>query len=248
MAFNLFKKKDKLPNAEQPLEPILVDMHSHLIPGIDDGVENEDAAIEMIRQFEEWGYKKLITTPHAYGDLYRNTPEIILPIYEKLINRIEKEGIKISLEVSSEYYLDGFFQELLNKNQILPFGKNNILVETGFMQMPSNFNELIFNARIAGYNPILAHPERYVYLHFDFDKYHELHDTGLKFQINISSLSGYYSTPIKKIAEKLIEKGLVDYLATDLHGIRHIKPTQDGLQNPIIEKLENSKILNNSFL
>jgi tyrosine-protein phosphatase YwqE len=247
MGFNLFKKKEKLPKAENPLEPLVVDFHSHLIPGIDDGVEDEDTAIEMLKQMESWGYKKIITTPHAYGDLYRNTPDIILPIYEKLLNRIGKEGINIEFQVSSEYYLDGFFQELLDKKQILPFGNNNILVETGFMQMPSNFNELIFNARIAGYNPILAHPERYIYMHFDFDKYHELHDSGLLFQVNISSLSGYYSTPIKKMAEKLIEKGLVDYLATDLHGVRHIMPTEDGLANPIIESIENQKILNNKI-
>ncbi len=197
------------------------DMHSHLIPGIDDGSANAEESIEMIKSLIDLGFTKFVCTPHIMSDFFKNTEESITKALEILKSAVVKEGLDIQLEFAAEYYLDeGFIQKLENKD-ILTFGDNYLLFETSYMNKPSQLKEVIFTMITNGYKPVLAHPERYTYMFNDFSKYEDLYNTGVLFQINTNSLTGYYSKSSKKIAEMLIDNNMVDFLGSDCHKLKH---------------------------
>lgn len=228
---------------------LTVDMHSHLLPGIDDGAETIEDSIELIKSLKDNGYSKLITTPHVMGDFYKNTPEIIKAKLEEVRKAVKEEGIEIEIDAAAEYYLDEWFISNLEKgNEILTFGNKYVLFETSFLNEPANLKEAIFLISSNGYKPVFAHPERYVYLYSSFEKYEELFERGLYFQININSLSGYYSKAAKKIAEKLIEKEMVHFVGTDCHGLRHIDAFRNSLCERSYQDLQSLNLLNNSLL
>lgn len=219
----LFGKKERL------LEPadisrLKVDLHSHLIPDIDDGSQTIEDSMDMIRRLHEMGYRKVITTPHVMSDFYKNTPEIILNGLDLLKGAIKAEKLDMEIEASAEYYLDDMFEDLLERDEILPFGgaKKYLLFELPFVGEPANMSRAIFNMQLKGYRPILAHPERYGYWERDFDKYDELHDKGVLLQLNLNSLSGYYGPEAKRASKYLIEKGMVSFLGTDCHRMDHL--------------------------
>ena len=236
----------------QPVEfvnPVKVDMHSHLLPGIDDGVDNFDEAVAMIQAFAAKGYKKLVTTPHMMADFYRNKPEEIRLLCAELNTILKEKAIDVVVEAAAEYYLDELFAEELCKKSLLTFGSNYVLVESSFMQAADNFSDLIFKAKIAGYQPVLAHPERYVYMYDDFEKYRRLYDTELLFQININSLTGYYSKEAKKIAEQLIKEEMVDFVGSDAHHFRNMGALEAGINTKAFQKLvAGNKLKNNELL
>ena len=241
---NLFGKPVK------PFEDsLLVDMHSHLIPGIDDGCENIEQSIVLIREFEKLGRKKLITTPHIMGDYYRNTPEIILPKLEELRARIKLEGIDIQIDAAAEYYLDEtLLQKLDNNEPLLTIGEKYVLFETSFLNAPTQLDSLIFKLKSSGYKPVLAHPERYTYLINNFAKIQDILDRGVYFQININSLVGYYSKASKDLAEKLIDMGLVHFISSDCHNDRQMAALQKSIQTPYYKKTLQLPLLNNSLI
>lgn len=219
MAFlsNLFSsKKDKV---SQPT----VDMHSHLIPGIDDGSESLEESIDLIKRMVGLGYKKIITTPHIMGDFYKNTPDNILGGLEVVKSALIKENIDVEIQAAAEYYIDEWFVEKIDrKDKLLTFGGNYLLVETSYLNRPSNLFEIIFKIQSAGYKVVLAHPERYSYMYDDFTGYEELFSKNIFFQLNLNSLSGYYSPMAKKISEKLIDRRMIQFIGTDCHGNRHL--------------------------
>jgi len=241
----IFKK-----NANSVLlpSPLLVDMHSHLIPGIDDGVDDFEESVAIVKGLKGLGYKKLITTPHIMSDFYRNEPEVILEGRDKLRAILKEKEIDIEIEAAAEYYLDDHFEDMLAKKKLLTFGDNYVLVETSYLNAPSNFIELIFNAKIAGYKPILAHPERYIFLYDDFGKYEELYDRDILFQLNLASLVGYYSKEAKKIAENLLKNNMVNFIGTDVHHVRHLDALIASTQTPAFQAAIDMKLLNNTLL
>ena len=222
----IFKRRQKLLDPAD-ISRLRVDIHSHLIPGIDDGAQNMEETIAMMRQYEKMGFKKVITTPHIMSDFYRNTPEIILDGLEKVKAELKKEGINIEMEAAAEYYLDDVFEDLLKADNIITFGDKYLLFELPFVSAPSNLARAVFNMQLQGYKPILAHPERYTYWHKEFDKYEDLHEKGVLLQVNINSLSGLYSPEVKAIAEKLIDQGMVSLIGTDCHRMDHLKYMQE---------------------
>ncbi len=241
--FNFWKKSAPRVN------PLYVDIHSHLLPGIDDGSQSLEETMDLINGFIELGYKKLIITPHIMGDFYKNTPQII---HEKL-NLVKTEardlGLEIDLEAAAEYYLDEAFVKKLDQGEpLLTFGNNYLLFETSFMNEPANLREIIFQIASSGYKPVLAHPERYSYLYGSFDKYEDLFDRGVYFQLNISSLSGYYSKESKKIAEKLIKKGMIHFVGSDCHGTRHLEAIKKARGEKTYQELMNLNLYNNHLL
>lgn len=200
-----------------------VDMHSHLIPGIDDGSESIEESIELIKRMVDLGYQKIITTPHIMGDFYKNTPEIISEGLETVRGALKKENVEVVIEAAAEYYLDEWFVEKLDrKDELLTFGGNYLLVETSYLNRPSNLFDIIFKIQSAGYKVVLAHPERYTYMYDDFSAYEKLYSKNIYFQLNLNSLSGYYSPMAKKISEKLIDKRMIQFIGTDCHGDRHL--------------------------
>ncbi len=208
---------------DSQLQDIKVDMHSHVLFGIDDGADSLEESLLLLRELQSLGYKKIITTPHIMGDFFKNTPEIIFPKLEEL-KRISKEkGIEIELEAAAEYYLDEWFIERLKNNEkLLTFGNNYLLFELSYINPSAFIDEAIFMLKSQGYNPVLAHPERYTFWHGNTKILQEIHDRGVILQVNINSLVGYYSKNALKMAEELIDLGLVKMLGSDCHGIRHI--------------------------
>ncbi|NVN95665.1 MAG: hypothetical protein HXX18_10330 [Bacteroidetes bacterium] len=241
---NLFASR----KLSQPINLAVIgtDMHSHLIPGIDDGVATMNQSIALIKEMYNLGFNKIITTPHIQGEVYKNTPEIILSGLEDVRKAIKSEGINIQLEAAAEYLLDDRFDEKFKANKLLTFGSKHILVEMSYFSPHPNLFNFIFELQIEGYKVILAHPERYSYWFNSFNKYEELKDRGVFFQLNTISLGGYYGEKVKKIAEKLIDLNMIDFLGTDLHNDNYMI----GLQNARFEKsldklLSSGKIMNN---
>nr|WP_290427048.1 CpsB/CapC family capsule biosynthesis tyrosine phosphatase [Algoriphagus limi] len=200
------------------------DMHSHLIPGIDDGSKTMEESISLIREMSELGLKKLVTTPHVMSEYYRNTPEIIQMGLEDLRKAVSQEGISIEIEAAAEYYLDEIFLEKVKSGEtLLTFGDNYILVETGFINKPQMLLESFFQLEMAGYKPVFAHPERYQYLLADKNLQQEILDRGILLQVNMLSLTGFYSKPVKDFAEYLIDTGNVRFLGSDCHNARYLE-------------------------
>ncbi|NND93384.1 MAG: capsular biosynthesis protein [Flavobacteriales bacterium] len=219
----IFNRQEKL------LEPadigqLQVDVHSHLIPGIDDGSTDMEETLTMLRKFHELGYRKVITTPHVMSDFYRNTPTLIQAGLEEVREAIRTEEIDIEIEAAAEYYLDDVFEELLERDEVLTFGSGRyLLFELPFIAEPANLSRAIFNMQLKEYKPVLAHPERYSFWFRDFEKFEELNDKGVILQVNANSLSGYYGPEVKKVADHLLEKGLIRMLGTDCHRMEHLE-------------------------
>ncbi len=240
-------------SSQPKLEPISLsvfgsDIHSHLIPGIDDGAPDLEASINMIRRFKELGYSKIITTPHVMCDYYKNTPEIILKGLEKVREELVKQNISFDISAAAEYNLDDGLADLIEKKQILTFGENYVLFELPFMSEPPNFQEIVFNFQMAGYKPVLAHPERYSFWYDNFDKYEELKSKGILLQMNLLSLTGHYSPQTKKVAEKMVDANLIDAVGSDCHRIEHLMIIENHLNSPHIHKLAQKENLLNKKL
>jgi protein-tyrosine phosphatase len=241
---NFFSKKE-----DKALPPLYVDMHSHLLPGIDDGAESMEDSIIMIKELVSLGYKKLITTPHIMGDFFKNTPEIIHSKLDELKKAVAAEGIDIQLEAAAEYYLDEWFMaKLKTPEKLLTFGDKYLLFETSYINESSILNEVIFQMKAVGLRPVLAHPERYPYLYPDFDKCRGIYEKGVLFQININSLSGYYSKASQEFAKKLIDNEMVNFVGSDCHGIRHIEALKKSQQTKYYTKALELNLFNNNLL
>ena len=225
------------------------DMHSHLLPGIDDGSPDTETSTKLIEGLVNLGYKKLITTPHIMWDLYRNDPSSISSAYKTLEQAPQK--LPVPLHAAAEYFLDDNFDRILADNTPLLTLKGNwVLVEFSFVTVPVNLKQTLFNLQINGYQPVLAHPERYLYFGEDKKKYEELHDAGYYFQVNLLSLTGYYGRGPQELAEHLIRKKYIDLLGTDLHHTRHLQALQSSFQlnDHVNFLLDTGNILNSTLL
>lgn len=221
-------------------------MHSHVLPGIDDGAKNPQESIELIRAMMSVGIKKIIATPHVMNDYYRNTPESINNALAVLKAELVKEQIDIPVEASAEYFFDEVFMELVEKNELLPIGKNYILFEFSFVSPPPVFIPTLQKLKDGGYQPILAHPERYPY--YTLDQYKNLKAWGCMLQINTISLSGYYGRETKRTAEDLVDNHLVDFISSDMHATRHADAFVKSLDMPYVQRLLADGYLNNKAL
>lgn len=240
--FNWLKKN------RADLPPLQVDMHSHLLPGIDDGVSTLEEASEIIEHFLELGYSRIITTPHVMSDAYRNTPEIILQKLEELKNFLLQKNINIPVSAAAEYYLDeALFKMIETNDRLLTFGDRYLLFETNFITEPFNLKDFIFLATTRGYKLVLAHPERYLYLQHNLDKVQDLLDRGVLMQMNISSLTGYYSKPVQQMAFKLIDRGMIHWLGSDCHHLQQVQLLRDARSFRYFRKALTLPLLNNSL-
>jgi tyrosine-protein phosphatase YwqE len=247
---SIFGKKEKEPGYPElhDLSALAVDMHSHLIPGIDDGVKSIEESLEMIRGFAALGYKKLITTPHVMSDYYRNTPEIILEGLEKVRSAVKAENIPIQIEASAEYYLDEMFVTKLQNKEILKFGANYLLFEISYVNPPENILSAIFEINVHGFTPVLAHPERYPFWYDKFEEFEKIREAGALLQLNVNSLTGYYGPGAKAIAEKMIDRNMIDFIGSDLHGQRHLDALNRVIKEKSLRKLLSHGVKNSSLL
>ena len=180
----LFTKNEKLPPFD--LGRIKVDMHSHLIPGLDDGSQNMDQTIAMLAKFESLGFKKVVTTPHIMTDSFPNDREIILSGLEKVREEIKKVGIAIEIEAAAEYYFDETLMPKIKNKELLTFGDNYVLIEFAFHSPPQYLEQLFFELKTNGYRPVIAHFERYIYYLGSIDEAKEWRTKGINIQINFN--------------------------------------------------------------
>jgi tyrosine-protein phosphatase YwqE len=229
------------------VNPIHVEFHSHLIFGVDDGCETIDQSIELLRDFEQLGMKKVVTTPHVMSDFYKNSKENIYPLRDQIRQRLKEENIQIEFDAAAEYMIDDGFEKKIAAGDLLTFGKDNkhILIELPFMSEPPNLNACLFELQIAGYIPVLAHPERYLYYANDREKYIGLKERGILLQLNILSCVGYYSKPVAEAAEYLVLNNLIDLVGSDTHHKRHMQILPDAIQHKIYRKVCEAELLNN---
>jgi len=246
MLQQLFKKIMPGSNAELLLKHN-IDIHSHLIPDIDDGVKNIESSIHIIEQLKELGFKKIITTPHIMSHRFANTQEIIHRGYSILKQELTKQSIDIELEVAAEYYYDEHFLELIEKNELMSFGENYILFELSYTVKPLALEQIVAKLLKAGYRPILAHPERYTYYRTE-KHYRQLKEMGLYFQINIISTEGFYGKGVKKAVEKIIDLGLVDFIGSDIHSQRYLDTFSASLQSKTYKKIMQKNSIKNDYL
>jgi protein-tyrosine phosphatase len=243
---NIFKRNKLIHPADLSL--VGTDMHSHLIPGIDDGSKNVRDSYEMIRRLMDLGYDNFVTSPHVMSDFYRNSSDTILKGADQVRHYFDSKGIDLKLHAAAEYFCDEFFDQLIEKKDILTFGSNYVLFELPFMQAPSNLTTTMFNLQMAGYKPILAHPERYQYWHDQFDQYQSLCDKDIHLQVNINSFAGAYGPQVKKMAERLVDNNMVTFLGTDCHNHNHIDTMEISRRSPALHKLIESGLLLNKTL
>jgi len=243
--FGLFKKK-KERHANFNYDSIMVDMHSHVLPGIDDGAKTPEDSIILIRKMIELGIKKIIATPHIMVDFYRNTPETINNALNILKAELIKENIDIPVEAAAEHYFDETFEARVDERKLLTMGDNYALFEFSFINKPPNAITVIQKMNDMGYKPILAHPERYPYM--DLEQFKNLHTWGCNFQLNTISLTGYYGREAKRMAESLIDNELVDFISSDMHHPKHAAALKDALRTTYIEKLLFDYPLKNTLL
>jgi len=240
---NWFKKKSSRTNPG-----LATDIHSHLLPGLDDGVRTLDESESIIKIFQQLGYTKIITTPHVMQDHYRNTPETISKALLQVQEHLAKKGYTITLEAAAEYYLDeNLTRQIEINSSLLTFGNNYLLFETNFLSEPLNMNEFIFQATTKGYRLVLAHPERYVYLQNNVSRIEDLIDRGIFFQLNIASIAGAYSKQVQSLANKLIDRGFVHFIGSDCHHIQHANLIEDVQHSRYFKKALTLPLLNNTL-
>ena len=242
--FSIFTKKT---HTKIDFSALRTDMHSHLLPGIDDGATDVQNSIELINGLEDLGFEKFITTPHILQGMYNNDASTIDAASAILRNELQLQGKEISIHAAAEYYMDDYFDSITEQDlPLLTLKDKMVLVEFSFIAPPVNYKELLFRLQISGHQPVLAHPERYQYLANNKKIFDELKDSGCLFQLNILSLAGYYGRPAMDLARYLISKNYVDLMGTDLHHVRHLHALQNAPQvmSAISNLMNTGRILN----
>lgn len=243
--FKIFKREEQAGNL---LAWLHADMHSHLLPGIDDGSPDITTSLELIKGFKALGYKKIVTTPHVLWEIYPNTTEIILSKQDEVKKELVNAGIDIEFKAAAEYFIDDHFtQQLKNRTPLLTISGNMVLVEFSMVNMPMDLQEILFEMQMQNYQPVLAHPERYTYLYRRKEFFDQLKDSGCYFQLNLLSLSGHYGEDVQKVTEYLLRKNYYDLAGTDLHNSRHLSLLQK-IPSSRIKKLQDSNTIKNHLL
>ena len=221
------------------------DIHSHILPGLDDGSPDVETSIELIKALAEVGINKFICTPHIIGDMYRNTPETINGALHLLQRACLENGLDTQISAAAEYMLDDYFMELLRKREpLLTLHKNYLLTEFSYSTAPGNVEKIAFEININNYLPLLAHPERYLYYHKNYDAFFRLKELGFLLQVNLLSLTGYYGAPVAKAANFIFKNNLADFVGTDLHHFNHLKALSDKNNREVFSKVLGDKMYN----
>ncbi len=217
-----FSKKQKKTAPPLNFSFLNADMHAHFLPGLDDGAPDLETSLILIDHLRQLGYRKLIASPHISMEFYPNTPEKINAALKLVQEAVEEKCWDIQLEAAAEYMIDDRFLQMLGEaNPLLSFGGNKVLIEMGYVYEHPMLKEAIFQLQAQGYQPVLAHPERYHFYHHHPEKIERLLETGCQLQLNILALTTHYGEPAKKLAEMLLNKSYYTLAGTDLHHSRH---------------------------
>ena len=239
MVLNIFKSK---PTLNELIPNGFVDIHSHILPGIDDGAKNINQSLKLISNMKKVGFTKIYGTPHVYPGVYNNDDDDIKKSYKSLEKYLKNDVIDV--KYASEYMLDDTLLRKIDNKSLLTINNNYVLIELGFISPPPNLDEIIFRLILNGYIPVIAHPERYLYFDNNFNKFYNLKKNGCKFQLNLLSLTGYYGKIVLKMSKKLIEDKIIDYVASDIHNNEHIIEFEKKIKIKNVEEIE--KIVENT--
>jgi len=240
-----FFKKNNTGDAVYDFTGLAQDIHSHLLPGIDDGSPDVETSIELIKGLSEAGITRFICTPHVIGDMYRNTPQTVGAALEVLKEACSKNNLQVELSAAAEYMMDDYLMDLLrNRAPLLTLTKNYVLTELSYATPPNNIETIAFELNTAGYLPLMAHPERYFYYHKNYNAYHRMKELGFLLQVNLLSISGYYGKAAAKAARYIIENNLADFIGTDLHHFNHLRALTDPRNREIFQKVLGDKLYN----
>lgn len=223
-------------------------MHSHILPGIDDGAKTLSDSLILAQRFKSLGFRKLVATPHIMADYFRNTPATVHKALDILREGLLQNNIDLEVDAAAEYYLDETFENKIQKKEVLTFGKNFLLFELSYINAPHNLFEVIKKIQDAGYQPVLAHPERYPYYYNSIESHQQIRETGCLLQLNTISLTGYYGKNSKQTAEELIDNYCVDFLGTDMHHVRHADALKESLESERLQNILAQPQINNLSL
>ena len=242
MIFNLLKSK---PTLKELIPEGFVDIHSHILPGIDDGAKKVSESLNLITEMNQIGISKIIGTPHTYKGLYENTTKTIESSYNLIKNELDDS---IHIKYASEYLIDETVVEKAKKNSLLTLKENLVLIEMSFAGPPNDLFNLIFQIVLCDYIPLLAHPERYRFWFNDFEKFRKLRKIGSMFQLNLFSLTGYYGKDVTLFTEKLLKNNMIDFVGSDIHNLNQIKLFDNRIKISDIKKIEKIIEKNIDFL
>lgn len=225
-----------------------IDIHNHLLPGIDDGAKTIEETNMLITRMKELNIAGAIATPHTFYGLWDNTASSIHKAFTVATgtNTFSSSFLK---GYSSEYLLDQTLIARINKEKLLCIVGDYVLVELPLFNNPINLYEMLFELKMKDYKIIIAHPERYMYFHNNIDKFSKLKKSGVYFQLNLLSLTGFYGKEIQKMAERLLENDMYDFTGTDIHRESHvdeltIKPIPFSNKNKIGDLLQKNNLFN----
>ena len=213
-------------------------MHSHLLPDVDDGIRSTTDAITCLRQFADWGIRHVVTTPHVSQDMYPNSSDLLRTVGDELRTQIDAEQLPITFEVAAEYMVDELFVKRLQQNDLLSFGAERyVLIETGWAALPLQLATWLFQLQVQGYKPVLAHPERYPYFRNKPEAIDDIRQQGCLLQLNLMSLAGRYGPEARRLAQTMIQMGLVDFVSSDLHHPRDLPLLEKAMKTPDYQEL-----------
>ena len=224
-----------------------VDIHAHLLPGIDDGAKTIQDSIELMTGMQALGIDQFIATPHVMSSVWENTRAGIEANFESTNKQLQEANQNFSLSPAAEYLLDGTFLELLHREPLLTLKDNYVLVEMSYLSAPIQLYDIIFEIQLEGYKPVLAHPERYLFYHQNTREYHKLKQQGCLFQLNLLSVVGYYGANVAQAAETILQKGIYDFVGTDVHHQNHLKGLSQRIKTKGIENLKEAIANNQVF-
>uniref|UniRef100_UPI00404B933C tyrosine-protein phosphatase n=1 Tax=Flavobacterium sp. TaxID=239 RepID=UPI00404B933C len=217
--FSIFKKK---PTLDSFIPNGFIDIHNHVLPGIDDGAKDLVETQKLLEAMHEIGIASCISTPHTLHGVWDNTKKTIANSFELYQSaEITTAQTKI-VRAASEYMIDNSLMERIKSERLLTLKDTIVLLEMSYQAKPLGLYDIIFELQLQGYEIILAHPERYYFFHEDFDAYEKLKRSKVQFQLNLLSTTGYYGKDVALIAEKLLKKNMIDFVGTDIHNLRHV--------------------------
>lgn len=233
--FSFFKTK---PTSPFPFHELKADVHSHIIPGIDDGAPDEETSVMLVKGLIDLGFETFTATPHVMEDIWRNDSASIMAGHARLVEALKEAHIMNSVRPAAEYLVDANFEQLLaSKSPLLTIKENSVLIELSFIEPPIQLKEVIFEMQMQGYQPVLAHPERYGFYHHNKQGLEEIKNTGCLFQSNLLAFSGYYGPEVLRAAERMAKDGMIDLLGTDLHHERHLEALRELKLTPALGKV-----------
>lgn len=244
----LFGKKSSSGGVKYPLDWIELDIHNHLLPGIDDGSKSVEESILLIKGMKEVGIKRAIATPHIMANMYPNTKETIKSAYDKLYTQLKDKNIEFEIGFAAEHMIDDELTDIIEKDKLCLLPNNHVLIEMSYLQESQNLFLIIRDLQEKGLQPILAHPERYNYYHQNFKMFETIKNSGCMLQLNLLSITRYYGEHVKAVALSLIKSGMYDFVGTDLHHEKHLAGLRHLTQKYNTKELLKNNPIKNKYL